>query len=319
MDLIEHWRGEQKKLKDRTRELTDGADAEGRGLNDDERGEVKKSLEQIAEFEQKVTAEEEKRNITKILGDFEKGYAEGTYRAGGVPRDVQAVVRAKSMGEAFVESEGYQALSLRVKGGQRPPQDFKIEMNLDPSVLRIKAAGDPVVETDSTDIFGTGGAAGALTTFVPPVFPLQPDLRVGDLIPSVPVTVGNSASWLEVETRTPFDSAAVTEGSTKPGGEYVFKVASAEIASDLSQCGTVGNSASWLEVETRTPFELRGGHGGCPRSQAVSTSSRSQVRPCRRSPVGSRSASSTWRTRRPWWPTSTRTCRTRSGSTRTPT
>jgi HK97 family phage major capsid protein len=224
VDLIEYWKGEQDALKQRSRDLTDQADAEGRGLNDEERAEVSKALNDIAEYEAKITAEREKRDVRKLVDGFDASQAS----TDPVVED-RPVLHAKTMGDALVESEQFRALQAKWKDEGRV--EFKSVAVTVPyeTYMRAKAAGDPVLESDSTDVFGTGGAAGQLSTQVSPVWPLQPSNVIADLIPSLQITTGNSAYWLEMETRTAISGTPQTEGNAKPGGEYVTKVNSAAL------------------------------------------------------------------------------------------
>lgn len=219
MDLIEYWKAEQNTLKQRSRELADGADAEGRGLSDDERAEVKKALDTIAEYERKITAEEEKRSVRAAVSEFNLSQVNTD-----PVLETPPVLHSKSMGDALVDSEQFKA--LQAKWREEGRVEFKSIAVTVPyeTFLRAKAAGDPVLETDSTDVFGTGGAAGQLATQVSPVWPLQPSNVIADLMPSVQIATGNAAYWLEMETRTAISGTPQTEGEAKPGGEYVTKV-----------------------------------------------------------------------------------------------
>lgn len=243
MDLKQYLTTSMQQHLDAARAIADEADKDNRGLSEVERKEAEEHLAQAAEFKTKIAEEDDKARLRGLVDGWDKLVAGGP---DDNPARIEGAgeVRGKTLGDVFVNSPVFQMLQAKYKENGGLPEKTIMPPVVVPdwrSKIRTKAAGDPVLETDSTDIFGTGGAGGALTTFVGPNWPLQPRLTIADLIPSIPVTVGNSATWPVIETRTAISGTAVTEGAAKPGGEYVFAVESKALET----------RAGWIKISTQ--------------------------------------------------------------------
>lgn len=242
MDAIEMLRGDLQREKDKVRQILDEADTEGRAVTPDERAKIKVSLDRMTELKSRISEEQDKAALREAVD----GYADLQMAAQGIdPNPVRREAAAdrtyRTPGEALAYSEFMRNLSAKVKTTGHAPRFTSPAVEI-PWPL-TKAAGDPVLESDATDLFGTGGAAGSYATILGLETPgfLQPRLMIADLIPSVQITTGNAAVWPEIETRTSISGTAQTEGSAKPGGEYVFKSASAALET----------IAGWVKVSTQ--------------------------------------------------------------------
>ena len=254
MDVIAYLPTEMDKHLTKARAIADAADAEGRGLSDVERDEAQSELAQVAELKSRLADEQDKARLREAVDGFDR--LSMTNDPNPVREPATATKAARSIGEAFITSEGFKLLQSKVKSTGTVPENFHT-----PAVM-FKAAGDPILESDSTDIFGTGGNAGALTTFLPVQPPLQPRLTIASLLGSVPVTTGNSVTYPVVDTRTAISGTPQTEGSAKPGGEYVFGTETEVL---VTLAGWVKISTQFLEdapglaayINADLPYQIR--------------------------------------------------------------
>ena len=238
MDVVLYLQNELNAHRGKAREITDEADREARALSDTERTAVQGELKQMEEIQIKINSEREKENVRQLVDGFDR-HAMGE-DPNPVREPAEVTTRAKTLGDAFISSDVFKMLQAKYKEGGGLPEHTQSPPVLIPD-WRFKAAGDPVLESDATSIFGTGGNAGAFTTLTPLQPPLQMPLTVADLIPSIPITVGNSASYPTVSTRTRASTTSVTEGAAKPGAEYVFTIVSEVLET----------KAAWVKVSTQ--------------------------------------------------------------------
>ena len=235
MDLLSYLNSQMNQHLAKARAIADTADAEGRGLSEVERKEAETELEAVAEFKAKIADEQDKARLREAVDGFDR------LQSGSDPNPVRepaTATKARTVGEALVGSEGFKLLQAKIKSGSSIPKGFRTP---EVEVPWTKAAGDPILESDSTDIFGTGGNAGALTTFLGVQPPLQYRLTIADLLGNVPVTVGNSVTYPVVDTRTAISGTPQTEGSAKPGGEYVFG----------TETKVLDTLAGWVKISTQ--------------------------------------------------------------------
>src|ERR1041385_3047723 len=105
----------------------------------------------------------------------------------------------------------------------------------------MKSAGDPVLESDMSSVFS--GGPGPLTTFfgleTPGFFQFR--TTVEDLLTTVPLTTGASATYPVVASRTQIEPTPQVEGESKPGGEYVFDMVTKELVT----------IAGWVKMSTQ--------------------------------------------------------------------
>lgn len=242
MDAIEMLQHDLQREKEKVREVLDGADADGRAVTPDERAGIKGHLDRMTEIKARIEDERDKAALREAVD----GYADLQMAAQGIDanpvrKEAAADRTYRTPGEALAYSDFMKNLAVKVKSSGHAPRFNSPAVEV-PWPL-TKAAGDPVLESDATDLFGTGGAAGSYATLFGLETPgfLQPRLMIADLIPSVQITTGNAAVWPEVETRTAISGTPQTEGSAKPGGEYVFKSSSAALET----------IAGWVKVSTQ--------------------------------------------------------------------
>ena len=260
MDIIQHFTAEMQKNLAVVREIADTADAEGRGLTGEERTKADEALGAVAEFKAKITSEQEKAAMLGLVDGFENL---NNPEANPVRTSARASAGpAQSIGEALVTSDFWQGLQAKARGGSIPRYTTPVFEVAWP--LRRKSAGDPVLESGMTDLFGSGGAAGAISTLrglETPGF-VQYRLTVADLLNSVPITVGNSVTYPVVDTRTAISGTPQTEGQAKPGGEYKFTLESKTL---ITLAGWVKLSTQFLEdapglvayVNNDLPLQIR--------------------------------------------------------------
>lgn len=208
MDVLEYWRSEKRKAVEEAEAIVNAAGAENRQLADEEREKVESLTAKAHDLAEKIRVENDNRTL-----------AENVRRLGDTlsvsPERVDEAV-ARTWGDAFVASEGYQAARSIGFGGRFniPPVDFRA------------AVGDPLLES-------TGNNADAL----PETFLRQLEipglkrerLTLASLFTTVQVTDGNTARYPIVASRTDASGGAVAEGAAKPYAEYTFDDVSVEL------------------------------------------------------------------------------------------
>lgn len=235
------------------RAIVDEADKEGRPMSDVEMKAAEGHKQAMISLKSKIEAEKVKQDFRNVVDDFNANID----KPGGGANDPHPVrepasVQVKSMfpGDALIATEqfrGWQA-ATKAADGKAPQYSTPPVMVPYPTLrqlLRTKAAGDPVLESDMTSVFGDGSAV-PYTTFgglETPGF-VQFRLTIEDLLTTVPVTIGNSATYPIVDTRTPIDDTPQTEGDAKPGGEYKFDMVTVQLQ---TMAGWVKLSTQFLE------------------------------------------------------------------------
>jgi HK97 family phage major capsid protein len=258
MKAVEMLQADLKAKLAEVRGITDAADTEGRGVSPAEREAVDKGLERIAELKARIEDEQDKERIREAVDGFANLHVSSMTDPNPV-REPATPTRYKTIGEALVNSDPFKSWSIATKAAGRAVQFTT------PSVeVPYKTAGDPVLESDNTNLFGTGGDAGALTTMFGLETPgyVQRRLMIADLLPSVPITSGNSASYPIVKTRGTISGTPQTEGSSKAAGEYEFDVETAVL---VTIAGWVKVSTQFLEdapglmayINSDLPYQVR--------------------------------------------------------------
>jgi Phage capsid family len=217
MDATEYLRNELATEKARVRAILDAADAEGRAISPEEREVYTSAMENMAKIKSRLEDEEDKNKMRTLVDDFDRLHATGSDDPNPVREPAR--VKARSLGEAFVNSDGFKITAAKFKDAG------KVRFRTPSIHWEGKSAGDPVLESDNSDIFGNGSTtSGILRTLMGLETPgfVQPRLTIADLFTSVPVTVGNAVTYPVVKTRTQISGTPQTEGSNKPGGEYEF-------------------------------------------------------------------------------------------------
>lgn len=209
-----------------SRAILDAADVEGRELSATEQEQADKHMQAIAALKSRIAGEKNKELFREKVENFDKMVAGELTNP--VPADTQATVaKGMTLGDALTNSDYWKALQAKFKSQDGQPGHFQTpKISVSHAAvnrsLRMKAAGDPVLESDNAAIFA--GGPGPLTTFFGLETPgfVQYRLTVEDLLTTVPITVGNSATYPIVMTRTQASGTPQTEGQAKAGTEYEF-------------------------------------------------------------------------------------------------
>ena len=230
MDAVQLLETDLKNEVAKARAIIDAADAEGREFSPTEREASQKSIDRQTELRQRIEGEREKEKFRHALGEFETLGLSSVDR-NPVRSEAQAETRAKAglmtLGDYLVNSPDWEAIQARAKAQNGVPRRFETsKIEVPPEVvnrsLRMKAAGDPVLESDNAAVFA--GGPGPLTTFLGLETPgfVQFPPTVEDLLTTVPVTTGNNVTYPIVKTRTQASATPQTEGGAKAGTEYEF-------------------------------------------------------------------------------------------------
>jgi HK97 family phage major capsid protein len=253
---------ELKRLADEAAEIRDQADGD---LTDEQKAEVEDRLKQIDTLQAKrdqlaaeIKVDERIRAIGREIG--------GDEEPGPVARAEQS--QLKSLGEQFVESEGYKRLT---DGGSLPGGDWssgQIQLGGKAASVRGKAT---LLEGDlTTPAEGFAAIPYAVQPGIKPI--LFERLTVAGLL-AQGTTSTNAVRYIE-ETVAESGAAAVAEGADKPESTLEFeekdspvrKVAtflpvSEEMLSDAAQISSYITARLSLFVEIETEDQLLNGTG----------------------------------------------------------
>lgn len=248
MDVQDFLVSERRKYLKIAGDLADKADAEGRGLTPDEVKSAEAAVQMAADLSQRAEDEKDKQHLRDLMGELDEANTKGTLMP--VREPALASRARKTVGEQIVFSDQFQALMGRARaGGMKSAHMPALDIPTD--LWRHKAVGDPgvpILEADTDSLWGDQSTtAGALTTLgglEDPGFRAA-RLTIADLIPVIPVTVGNTATYPVVKARDVSElSTAQTEGQTKAGVGYEFDIA-VEILETYA--GYVKFSTQWME------------------------------------------------------------------------
>lgn len=195
------------------------SDEEGRELSADEQAEVNAHLETFKMYKAKAAAEAVKIGIREQL-ERETGVADqvAPVKIEGSPG------MPKTLGEAFIASGAWKAIQEGTKQ-KTLSRDWKTAAVELPRAL-LKAAASPVLESNGSSLFGSGGLLTQLFGMEDPGFVVIPP-SISDLVPSIQIQNGNSASYPVVKARTPAaypGNQPITEGVTKFNALYEFDI-----------------------------------------------------------------------------------------------
>lgn len=188
----------------KARKLTDGAAKEGRGLNEAEDAELQDHMKAIE------TLKDQRKEVQKAIAVRERVEAVGEaieVDADETKSDVPDSRRAKSLGEAFVKSDGYKSLLDRGLHGSWSTGSIDIEGK---ALLSTTGAGAD-----------TAGGALIVPDFEPGILSkLFQRLTVADLMASG-TTASNLVRYMR-ETIATSGAAGVAEGAAKPESSLEF-------------------------------------------------------------------------------------------------
>ena len=190
------------------------AEDDDRETTPEERGEVEKMLKAIETLKGKKAEIEDAIRVEKDVGDVARGLGtpdrvvEGVNLQNGID-SVQSAYKVKTIGEQFVESEGYKSLRDRAKSGNGIPQN----------------ASTGAIEVKAGTLLEGGQGAGLIP--VPQVVPGQVDklfqrVTIADVLPSGQAT-SNSLRYTVEGTATE-GAEAVSEGGVKPASDLALSV-----------------------------------------------------------------------------------------------
>lgn len=170
---------EEKRLNAQAREIARKAESEGRTLTDDERVEVKGIVGDINDLRMRVAQIDENEDLIRAL-ETNSPYGEPTV----------APEAAKTMGEAFIRSDGYKTLKSRgLKGTwSTGPVEFG---------EKLTDGGSPALTVES--ITGASGALPLQPQVAPLLGPVEEPLKIADLFGQGTATQ-NSIVYLEETT-----------------------------------------------------------------------------------------------------------------------
>lgn len=259
MDALAYLEGEKGRTLGELRRMADDADSRGDGMTAEEREKSARLMDEVKDLTVKIEAEREKKKFREKIDGFDNMVN------GQDPNPVREpathVARGKSIGQALTESDGFKLWAAKAQGQPKAPRFTTPAVEV-PWPSRAKAAGDPVLESDNAAVFA--GGPGPLTTFLGLETPgfVQFRLTIADLIPSVPVGLGNSVTYPVVKTRTQISGTPQTEGEAKPGGEYEFDMVTETL---VTLAGWVKLSTQFLEdapalaayVNADLPLQIR--------------------------------------------------------------
>lgn len=254
--VISFFEAEAQRKLDEATKIKDAADAEGRGMTSDER---QKATDLIAESKKhKERAEDLKAN--EQIGEAIDGMR-GPVNA---PPE-QADASAKTLGDAFVKSDGYRALIEGVKGGRLTGQwtTGAIELPGFDAKATVTETASPVIQPS---VLGGIQQAAAVALR---------QLTVADLLMQG-TTDSNTVRYL-LETTNTNAAAAVAEEGAKPESTITFtqvdepvrKVAtflpvSDEMLEDVAQIRSYLDNRLRLFVQHAEEDQLLNGSGTAP-------------------------------------------------------
>ena len=215
MKTAKEWLESQvQNLTRQARGITEGAEAEGRGLNAEERVNIDGILGQVTELKSQIAEQEDNERLLKAIEQ-----ASGTASA----EPTVAPESAKSLGEAFVRSEGFKGLKARGLVGSWTTGPVEIGMKLTDGTNTVVSIAD------------AGGSLPLNPQVAPMLGPIEQATTVADLF-SQGTTSTNLIVYLEETTTTPgvlsgpyATSAAssrtavlTSEGTSKPAAYVNF-------------------------------------------------------------------------------------------------
>lgn len=244
-------RERDQKLK-AARAITDKAEAEGRSLAKEEEDEVKAIIDEVRKIKAQIGDIDKNQSITDAIeAEF-----------GPINEPAEQVKSARTIGEAFVNSDRYKGLLDRgLKGGK---------WTTGPIDLPFHGAKATLLESGNTNMIG------ALTDVQPGIDSIRFErLTIADLLGSA-TTTSASVTVLQ-ETVATNAAGAVTEGADKPEStiafdivtEQVRKIAtflpvSDEMLEDVAQIRTYLDGRLRLFVQQEEEAQLLGGNGTPP-------------------------------------------------------
>jgi HK97 family phage major capsid protein len=204
---------EVKRLVGQARDITRKAEDEDRSLTEAERAEVERLISETNGLKAKIAEMEDNERLLKAI-EAASVVTSGSPSVEDKP--------AKSLGEAFVRSEGYKALVARGLQGRWSTGPIEFGAKDTASI-----GGDNVVVEGNTSPFGRG--TGQYNPMIVPGIqgPVEQRLTVADLL-GQGTTNSNAVVYLK-ESVTTNGAAVTSEGGAKPASVIDFEKVTASV------------------------------------------------------------------------------------------
>lgn len=249
-------------------EIVAKADAEGRSPNDDERPIIERNMAEVAELKSRIQGmkdnDELRENIRKMA------------QAGGVETvEVEAPQGVKSLGEAYIKSDGYKALKAEGFVGRRTVGPIEVPNFAKNTVTEgeFTVATPVITQPGLVDLAFQPLTVAALMPNVPVAGPsvryLQAtliDLASGETAEGDPkteadfeydeitATLAKLTGFIKVSSEMLEDAPAVAAHINAQLPAAVRRNEEAKLVSELyAQAGNAGDPADGSEVESGTP------------------------------------------------------------------
>lgn len=209
----EYLESEVKRLVEAARAITRTAEEENRGLSDEERMKVEGLISETNTLKSRIAEQEDNERLLAAIEHVGSNVM-------GEPTKVDAP--AKSVGEAFVRSDGYRGLKARGMNGNWTTGPVEFGAKLDDG-------GSPALTVTAEGTTGPFGTTGQVQTQVLPGVqaPVEQSLTIADLL-GQGVATSNVIVYLK-ESVTTNSAATVAEGGAKPASVIDFTKASAAV------------------------------------------------------------------------------------------
>lgn len=215
-DLLQYFKAEADRHRAKAQEILDKADAEGREVTPDEKAEAEGELDLFKTYTAKAAKRRDEEELRRQIETEPDAMGDSIERIGGT-KEFGGV--ARTIGEAFVKTGLFKAIQARKQQGRLGEgwRTEAVELPYD-GAKGLKAAAMPVLESGDPNVFGNGTTtSGIMRTLFPdvetPGFTFL-RLTIADLLPSVPITVGNAAVYPKVVSRDALEDEITLTGSS---------------------------------------------------------------------------------------------------------
>jgi len=197
-NIVEYLQAEINRLTKQARTITEAADSEARGLDAEERLKIDGILADVAELKSKMGEQEDNERLLDAID-----------KAGGVASAAPTVApeEAKTIGEAFVRSDGYKALKARGFSGTSWTSG-PVEI------------GGKILSDGTNSVVGITDAGGTLPLapqVLPPLGPIEADTTVAALFVRVLPARTSSSTWKRPPPRLACCPVPIPRRRPRPG------------------------------------------------------------------------------------------------------
>jgi HK97 family phage major capsid protein len=259
--LLDYFETEKKNRLTEAKNIADAAAAEGRGVTDPEKARVDKLLVEAEDFKTRISGIRENETIRAAIDDMNGPVNQ--------PNE-ETPVGAKSVGDAFVKSQGYKALLEGFKSNTLGEKwtTGSIDMPTVGTKTTVTEAASPVLQPQVE-----GGIAQAAAVALRP-------LTVANLL--MQGTTNSATVRYLLETTITNAAAATDEGAAKPESAITFtqvdepvrKVAtflpvSDEMLEDMAQIRSYLDNRLAMFVQQAEEAQLLSGSGTAPQIRGL--------------------------------------------------